>query len=560
MNWLDTIKGMFGGKQIAGTASPGSVEHARQLLAQSFEAYKLARRDRPREHNQPYAYSGDSAIRSSHELMNRRVRDLVRNTAQGKRARQAFMDLVVGAGFQTFAWPFAPHELLELSTELETLEGGDIGPRLRFALEADDLFSEWADDPQQFDVEGRLSRMEMERMALGECVTTGNALIIRTFRKDYEIVPLSYQIVEREQLDESLDRPASEGQNRIVGGIEFDSNNRAVAYNLWTEHPHEFFTTGNQTNFQGLGGVTPQSLGANRVRIEADRVIDLCLWDRPSSSIGASWYDSTGQTTWDRDSFMDSEIRSAALDASFAFVAKLMDAEKYGGFGFDDGLDDEDEYGNREFKLGHSPIAAVIGKEESLEMVRSTRPNKDAPVFIKQLDHDQAGGLGLSYYTLTGNYEATNFSSSRAAKLDEDMHIKPLQKWFGTHVALRIRREFNEMAAAVGAYQTITPSQFNESRRTYQRFDAIGNGRDLLDPYKEGEARTNRLRTGIATFKEECAKQNQHWIRVLMQLSIEKKVTKLFGLELDFSKNGSSAGGDQRAEIAEAVALWGNDA
>src|SRR5690606_27784743 len=145
---------------------------------------------------------GDAAIQSSHGLMNRRVRDLVRNTAQGKRVRMAFQDLIVGTGFQTFAWPFAPEEMFQLVTELESIEHGDLGPRLQFALESDDLFEEWSSDPRQFDTEGRLSRMEMERMAIGEAVVTGNALLIRTFRKDYSIVPLSYQLIEREQLDD----------------------------------------------------------------------------------------------------------------------------------------------------------------------------------------------------------------------------------------------------------------------------------------------------------------------------------------------------------------------
>lgn len=210
-------------------ATPGSIDYAKEILAESFEAYKLARRDRPREVNQPHAYSGDAAIMSSHNLMNRRVRDLVRNTAQGKRVRMAFQDLVVGTGFQTFSWPFAPQEMFQIVTELEKLEEGDLGPRLQFALESDDLYEEWSSDPKQFDVEGRLSRAEMERMAIGETVTVGNALIVRCFRPNYKIVPLCYQLIEREQLDQSMDRQAGPNQNKILNGIEFHSSNEVAA-------------------------------------------------------------------------------------------------------------------------------------------------------------------------------------------------------------------------------------------------------------------------------------------------------------------------------------------
>lgn len=540
------------------TAAPGSRDFANEVLSEAFEAYRLARRDRPREHNQPHAYSGDAAIMSSHGLMNRRVRDLVRNTAQGKRVRHAFQDLIVGTGFQTFAWPFAPDEMFQLATELQRVEDGEIGPRLQYALESDDLYEEWSSDPLQFDIEGRLSRMEMERMAVGEAVTTGNALIIRCFNPNYKIVPLCYQILEREQLDESMDRDGSERENKILNGIEFDRNNRAVAYHVCLDHPHEFFGLSG-SSFLGNNGITATGVGVRRMRIPAERVIDLALWDRPSSSVGASWYDATGQTAWDRDNYMGSEIRSAAVDAAFAFVAKLQHGEKYGAWGFGDGESDEDENDNRMFKVGQSPVAATIGTDESLEMVRSTRPNKDAPSFLKLLDRDQAGGLGLSYYTLTGDYESTNFTSTRAAKMDEDLHLGPLKSWFGTHVALRMRREFNALAAASGAYRSLRPAEFRANERTYQRFDAIGNGRDLLDPFKEGEARTARLRTGMSTFKEECAKRGQHWIKVLMQLAIEKKVRSMFGVEIDITKPGSgntqNAEQEQADRIADRVAM-----
>lgn len=540
---------------------PGSRGYARDILNQAFEAYRLARRDRPREHYQPHGYSGDTAIIGSHDLMHRRTRDLARNNPQAKKIKTALVNLIIGTGMQTYAWPFAPSELFEIVTELESLQGGEIGPRLSYSLESDDLFEEWSSDEKQFDAEGRLSWPEMQRMLLGEAAEVGDGLLIRCFRKDFSLVPLCYQIIEREQLDQSQDRSASSGKNKIVGGVEFDSENRTVAYHIFLDHPHEFFW-GGQSTMLGIGA--PLSLGSRRARIEAERVIDLAIYHRPSASLGVSWFDACGQSIWDRDSFMESEIRTAALDAAFAVVAKLKDADKYNGVGFSDGLDDNDEFGNREFKIGHSPLASVIGTDESIEMVHATRPNKDAGPFLKLLDRDTAGAAGVSYYTATGDYESTNYTSVKGAKQDEDLGIRPLQNWFARRVALRVRREFNMIAAASGLITSLSPSEFRKNMRTYQRFDAVGNGRDLIDPFKEGEARTTKLRTGLSTFKEECAKAGKHWIRELMQLAVEKKVAELFGVKLDFSKSGAgSTGGDgqsqsqddQAEEIANRVAM-----
>lgn len=555
---FDKLKSWFGQKPAAPDTQPGSREHAREVLAESWEAYRLARRDRPREHNQPHGYSGDAAMLGSHDLMHRRVRDLKRNTSQAKRIVDMLTNLVVGTGMQTYSWPFAPHEQFEIVTELETLLGGELGPRLSFAMESDDLFEEWAEDPKQFDAEGRLSWFEVQRMLMSESALVGTGLLVRTFVKDYSIVPLAWQMIEREQLDESQDRPASAGKNKIVGGREMDSNNRVVAYHIYLDHPHEFFGIRQSAL---MGASAPLSAGTQRARIPANRVIDLTLFDRPSSSGGVTRLDACGQSIWDRDSYTDSEIRSAALNAAFAFVAYIEDSEKSGALGFDDDLPDTDSYGNRSYKLGHSPVAATMGTNERLEMVKADRPNKDAPAFLKLLDRDIAASSGLSYYSLTGDYESTSFSSARGAKLDEDDTIRPLQKWFAIRVALRVRREFNAVAAAMGLFTTVTPAEFRRNQRTYQRFDAIGNGRDLLDPYKEGEARTTRLRTKLSTYKEECARVGKHWIRVLMQIAIEEKVSRMFGVTLDFSKAGTAASGQQQSteqqaeQIADRVAM-----
>lgn len=547
MSWWNAL---FGSKP-----KPGSRDYAKGLLAQAYEAYRLARRDRPREHYQPHGYSGDSAIVGSQDLMHRRTRDLVRNASQAKRITRAFVNLVVGKGMQTFSWPFAPSEMFQIVTELDSLRAGELGPRLQFALESDDLFEEYFTDKRQFDAERRLSGPEMYRMLMGETVAVGNGLMVRVFRRDFnpdrDLVPVAWQLFEREQLDQSQDRDASRGRHKIVGGLEINRDNQVVAYHLYLDHPHDFFGV-SQSSLTGAGA--PQSLGNRSVRVPAERVVDLSLYDRPSSSLGVSWMDAVGQNIWDRDSYCDSEIRTAAVDSVFSFVAKLENAEKYGAWGFADDTDDNDEYGNREYKVGHSPVASVIGVNEDLEMVRPTRPNKDAPAFLKVIDRDIAGGAGLSYYTVTGDYESTNFSSSRAAKLDEDLEIAPLQQWFGATVALPVRRTFNAIAAATGRFSSITAADFRRDQRIYQRFDVIGQGRDLLDPFKEGEARTARLRTKLSTFKEECARVNKHWVRVLMQHAIEQRTFELFGVTPDVTKSGAGERGGNQSTQAEDIA------
>ena len=545
IGWL---RSLFASEKKKPVGKPGSAEFARHVLSQFYqqngEAYRLGRRNRPNEHHTPQNYSGTGAALGANDMMMRRARDLVRNTSQGKRIPQILTDLIVGTGMQTFAWPFAPAELFQLVTELEQLALGQLGPRLAFALESDDLFEEWSNDKAQFDIEGRLSRPEMERMLLSETIQVGGGLLIKRRPSNYKLVPLAFQLVEQEQIDLSKDRSGSDGQNKIVGGREYDANNRVVAYYVYTEHP-----------FDGFGPSASKSQ-----RILAEKVIDLALFHRPSAGVGVSWLDAIGQSVFDRDSYTDSEIRSAALAAAFALVHKLEDpATTAASLGFDDDNSLSDSQSS-DIRLGHSPIASVIGKDEELQIVSAARPNPNAESFLGLLDRDIAAGSGLSYYSLTGNYQATSFSSTRAAKLDEDLHILPLQQWFALNVALPIRRQFNYMAAASGLYKTVRPSQFLANERTFQRFDAIGNGRDILDPGAEVTAKINKLRAGLATLKKECARGGEHWIRVLMQRAIEQSVARLFDVPLDYSLGGGASsanrsdGGQQQQAATEGAA------
>jgi capsid protein len=182
------------------------------------------------------------------------------------------------------------------------------------------------------------------------------------------------------------------------------------------------------------------------------------------------------------------------------------------------------------------------------ELTRLKNPSgKRFKSLLKVLDRYSAQGAGISYYSLTGDYESTSFASVRAAKLDEDGQIRPLQQWFATQVALPMRRRFNALAAVQGMFTTIDATEFAANVKRYQRFEGMGPGRELLDPDAETNAAIGRLRSGLSTLKIECGKRGLHWVRVLRQMSLENRLVKVLGVLLDFSKGqGGQVTGNTR--------------
>lgn len=477
-------------------------------------AYRLGRLDRATRHYQPQASSGDGAALGAADLMHRRARDQVRNNPHCKRASDAWQDLLVGTGLQTLADPFEPW------LDLTTITPQDLDERLSYALEADELHAEWWLSPEQFSANGRMAGADFQRLLVAELVATGNAFVIECWRKNVPPgqVPLCYQLLEYEHLDRSISRPGGNGQNRVIEGIEIDAAGREVAYYLFQEHPHD-----------------PLGLSVTSSRVEATRCTHVVLPSRPSQHHGVTWLHAAGQPEIDRDKLISSELQTAAKVAKVALALK-QDRPNPSAIGI---LSDEpvaDDYGNSEVRLGDSPVAVILGKDDDLKVVESTRPNQNVEEFLRVLDRTTSGGLGLSYYTLTGDYASTAYSSVRAARQDEDSHVQPLQQWFGLHVAIPMRKRFNAVAAAFGLFSTVTPAEVASNPRRYQRFEAMGTGRDLLDPDAETTAAIGRLRAGLSNLKIECARRGLHWVRVLRQIKLENQLLSVLGVVLDFSK------------------------
>lgn len=489
----------------------------RDIQAATNEAYRWGQIKRRDYHFQPPHRSADSAIYEGQDLMHRRTRSEKLNNAQIKKIIETLADLVVGCGIQTLCDPFDP--LLDISA----LTAEDLDQHLRYALEADERHEEWFQEGKLFDVSGKLSGPAMQRLSLSECVEVGDAFILRCKRPRAGGVSLCYQLLEREQLDNTKDRTGGPNENKIINGIELDSQNREVAFHIFDAHPYDDFWGG------GLFGKS--------TRVEAERVIHLYLHERPSQNIGVSWLHAIGQNNFDRDKYFGSELQSAAKAALLLLIAKLKHFNaSNASLGLADDETDSDYYGNQEFKLGSSTQAVRIGIDDDIELIDTERPNANCGPFIKILDRDTAGGAGLSYYSVSGDYESTNFSSVRAAILAEDNHIRPLQDWHSRRMALPMRREFNAEAVARGIIKSVTPAEFLKNPSQFQRFDAMGPGREMLDPENETAAAAGRCRAGFSNLKIELARRGLHWVRVLRQKALENRLSELLGVVLDFSK------------------------
>lgn len=471
------------------------------------EHYRGARVTRLTKNFQPAHRSGDAGIQESWNLLTARVRDLGENDPVIKKAKNLLPTHVVGSGIRAFA---------------DAMDPGEEDLFEEFNSESDQNFQRWCET--ECDAEKRMHFGEMQSLTFKETVNTGNGLMLLCQVKEPgRRIPLCLQGLEWEQLDRSKDRPAAKGQNKIVGGIEYDGSNCPVFYHVLDAHPYD--------NYSAAAG------SMNSQPVPANRVIHWYVPTRWSAYSGISWFNAMMQSARDLDWYVGNEMTSAAIGALLTLIIKQ---EYPKALGLEDGEEGEDEFGNEAVKLGNGMVSR-IGPNDDIKVAESNRPNRDAAPFIKLLLHLQAMSLNVSYLRLSGDYSQTTYTSARGAHLDDQAFFRPLQMSFGTRTVLRIRRLHDEQCAARGLYSSVTPRQYLRDKFRLQQMDIIGVGREQLDPEKETDSAAGRVRAGMSNLKIECGLRGLHWREVLRQLNVEKKTLQRLGLVLDFSKGNGGA-------------------
>jgi lambda family phage portal protein len=423
-------------------------------------------------------------------------------------------DLIIGPGVQAFSEPFSP--LLDVSQSQLDLE-------LNFAFESDSWFERWADDKNQCDAEGKLSWWDMQRLAFGDLPIAGDVLFVRVNKRGPKrLVPYCLQILEREQLDKSMDRAAEPGRNKIVNGIELDEYDQPVAYWLFDSHPDD-------------GMYTSQGSIRSR-RVDASRVLHAYIPFRPSSNCGFPWFHALAQVGRDRHWLVGSELTKAAIGALLTLVHYTKNPAA--AISLADGESGTDAYGNEIVKLATGGVISRVKEGSKLEMFNPNTPAQQLPGFVDVLDHDAAAGTGLSHLRYTGRWGGLSYTAGRGAQLDDEQHCKPLKNWWGRSMVLPVRQAVNSQMIATGRITTISEREFLHDELRWQSFFMLGAGREYLDPEGESDSAKSKLGAGLSTLRDECGKQGLHWVKVLRQIRLENQILERFGIQLDFSKGG----------------------
>lgn len=478
-SWIDNVVGAFSPKAKANRLR---YKYVNELLLRQYEGAAKTRRT---EGFKSRGTSANTEIAISLATLRDRSRDLVRNNPYAARGIQAIANNVIGPGIFT-QFKVKPD---------------------RRQLALNNMWQAWA-GTKICDFDGRNTLAGIERIVTRSMVEGGEAIIrLRRVGRQFgialdgnliEVPPIQLQVLEGDHLASNQLIGKLESGNRIIQGIEFDSNNKRVAYHLFQDHPGSF-------------NIAPVSNNL-AFRIDAADIAHIYRQDRAGQIRGVPWLAPSMLRLKDFDDYEDAQLVRQKIAA--CFTAFVHDQE-----GLDDDLTEKDKT-----ELGEKVEPGMIeflppGKEVTF----ATPPGTEGyEPYTSVVLHAISTGLGVPYAILTGNLTKVNFSSSRMGFIEFGRNIDtwrqdiimpdllwPVTNWFLTGVQIL-------GVQTSGVVRKFTPPK-----------------REMVDPTKEVPALKDSVRSGFTTLSEAIRQSGKDPDQHFEELKRDNETLDKLNLTLD---------------------------
>lgn len=412
--------------------------------------------------------SADAELLLGLHVLRNRSRQMVRDSAYAKRARDVVTNNVVGWG-------------IGLQAQVTTTRGG-AAERVNAGIEQ--AWGRWC-AADSCHTGGALAFADLERVLMDQVFEAGE-VFIRKHRRAFgsSAVPLALEVIEAERLaDEFLVPSPAEGVD-VRLGVEVDVFGRALAYWFREGHPGDVR--------QSLGQATDRL-----IRVPASEVIHLRIVDRWPQTRGVPWLHTVLRKLDDLNEYSQHEITAAR--AAAAYFGTIETPEPASGLPTaeeDDGAQvmDIDPLTIQELRPG-----------EKFSFHSPNRPNSAFSEFVRSMLREVAAGACTSYESLSRDYSQSNYSSSRLALIDDRDTWRALQQWFIRSFRAPLHREWLQAAVLARAVPEIGLEEYGAQPSKFEAVRWKPRGWSWVDPTKEVAAYKEAIKANLTTLTDVIA-------------------------------------------------------
>jgi lambda family phage portal protein len=418
---------------------------------------------------------------SAHKKLRARSRDLYKNDSTYRSAINAVVNHVVGRGLRP------KPRVVDYSNKPNDIINAQLERAARRYMES----TEWdAGSRHHFVGEG-------QRLAFKTQLISGDVIINAVRKQGLNVVPVSWQMVEIDRLDDSYDNfkrtfTASESTKQTVHGINLDEYGAPVSY-----------------FFRGVQNAVP-----------AKNIIHSYLQERPEQYIGEPLGTAILDSVYDKHDLDEDYIQKSRAVAKFLWwLSTLSDRFPYDA--------DQD-------------AAGVISIDALTQMRSETMPdifkmpdNVSATIepLLRMKKHDICSGLGLSYITVLLDMNGVNFAAASMNNIKEQLNFGVLREKFINSFCQPFWEKFVLNLVASGKITGLTPERFLLDPYHYTRCEWTHDPIDHADPSKMASANISNIKAGRVTLTEDLAKRGRDIREHINEMQQERDLLKSAGIE-----------------------------
>lgn len=409
--------------------------------------------------------SADSEIRGSIRLLRNRARQLARDSDFVRQAVRAIQNNVIGQG-------------VGFQSQVRMQRGaGKLDQTVNDLIEAE--WRKWC-RKDSCDVGGRLSFPDIERLVIRSVAESGE-VIVRLVQQQFgrSTVPLGLEIIESDLLLDDYNGRAENG-NEIRMGVEVDKWSRPVAYYFarGMRHPGDYQFS--------VGGIYSRE---KYIRVPAAEILHLYVVDRPSQTRGVTWFASAIERLHHLSGYEQAEVVSARATSSLMGFISSPEGELFG----------EDVIADERVTSFEPGVFKYLQPGQTVTVPNLNKPGGEFDPFMRAMLRAVAAGIGCSYESISKDFSATNYSSSRLSLLDERDHWRVLQQWIVENFHQTIFEKWLDLAVLSG---TLSLPRYEMDPDFYRQPRWMCRGWAWVDPAKEVLAYKEAEKAGYKTKSE----------------------------------------------------------
>lgn len=421
-----------------------------------------------------YSGSWREDINDNLSTLRQRSRDIYMGVPIGRAAINTMRTNVVGRGL-----------MLKPTIDAEVL---GISSKKAKELEKK-IIREWALWAESADCDmARLDNFyELQQLAFLNWLSSGDTLVLLPIKpRMNQPYDLRVQLIEADRL--SSPDYYDTYDNKIVGGVEVDSDGEVIAYHFSKHHPLSY------TNEQ----VKWQRVEAYGKRTGRKNVLHLMYRERIDQRRGVPFLAPIIESLRQIGQYTNAELVAAVVSGMFTvFIEKKEDKE---GEGIGSVIPEEEQVdAEDETSLEMSPGSILeLAEGETANAVNPGRPNENFSGFVEAICQQIGAALEIPYELLIKHFTAS-YSASRGALEEAWKMFKMYRTWLANDFCQPIYEEWLAEAVAKGRIKATGFFADPIRHKAYCKAQWNGPARGLLNPVQEVNAAVARVENGFST-------------------------------------------------------------